>query len=145
MSLLPLGNSSADQPAHAHQRRHGGQNPVSRISKSGCFKTYRGPYGGCPVQFEGTLQNGEYVYFRARGKRVELTVSPNKDANAHATYKKELLITNHELGCGVLPEEICEDFICRWVGDYLSRCSSSQSRYAGAAYVVEEPSESKEI
>lgn len=88
---------------------------------SSYFSAFCGPWGGCPVQLTGHLKTGEYVYFRARGCRVELEISKTEEQQPHARYLKELHVLNHELGTGVLPAEICTIFISRWLDDYLKR------------------------
>ena len=148
MSLLPLGNSSADRPAREYQTRlnRGRKLPEanSDLAAAGLFTEFWGPAGGCPVQLEGILPNGEFVYFRARGTKVELEVSANCDGEPHARYIKRLVVANHELGTGVLPVPICVEYIKRWVGDYLRRCQP-RARFAGENFTVNEPEETISI
>lgn len=42
------------------------------------FACLHGPFGQCPVQFTGTLKSGEYVYFRADDRRIELEIYPSE-------------------------------------------------------------------
>lgn len=148
MSLLPLGNRSADGPAREYQTRlnRGRKIPEanSELVAAGLFKEFWGPAGGCPVQLQGILHNDEFVYFRARGTKVELEVSAQLDGEPHARYRKKLVVSNHELGTGVLPVPICVAYIKRWLSDYLSRCQP-RTRFAGESFTVEEAEESISI
>lgn len=139
MSILPLGTSPSDKPARDYQARlnrltqpapepfaatlpscvlEAGEN--AELSASGLLARHFGPAGMCPVQLFGLLESGEFVYFRARGRKVELQISRSPEDEPHATYRKKLLV-NHELGCGVLPVEVCVGYIKAWLSDYKSR------------------------
>ncbi len=145
MSILPMGNTTADQPGREyHARLNGGRKlPAANadLAQARLFKEFWGPSGACPVQLEGILPNGEFVYFRARGNKVELEVSSVYQGPAHAHYLKQLE-TNHELGTGVLPQEICVSYIKRWLADYSQRLSNPHAPYSGEQFKVSEPLES---
>lgn len=134
MSLLPLGNSSADRPARQYHERLNQGRPLPRLgdcqennelARSGLFSQHFGPCGACPVQLVGYLESGEFVYFRARGRKVELQISRDPDAPVHASYFQELEVVNHELGTGVLPVAICLEYIKNWLSDYASRADKN--------------------
>lgn len=154
MSILPTGNSSADRPAcdyQAHLNRlrlpQVLRNPRcdESLSQSGFFKDFWGPNGICPVQLMGLLKTGEFVYFRARGNKVELEISATVDGAPHARYSKRLDVRNSELGTGALPASICVEFITRWLRDYRQRCSAEFSTYTGAPFLVSEADEEMEL
>ncbi len=136
MSILPLANSSADQPGHNYQASIGGTAPAS-VASSGLFTRFKGPFGVCPVQLFGMLLSGEAVYFRARGKKVEMEIKSAPHAEPHAHYVK-LLDVNHELGTGILPNDICVEYINRWLADYISRCPAKDQPFRGKSYVENE-------
>lgn len=108
------------------------------MSLSDYFESCTGPWGACPVQLTGRLKSGEFVYFRARGRRVELEISTDEESTPNVRYSKELHVLNHELGTGVLPTEICLSFISRWLDDY-------QNRQGEPSYFVKEEPESINI
>lgn len=150
MSILPLGNSTADRPAREYQERlNRGRLPRlicdakcdPTLARAELFSEFWGPDGICPVQLMGFLKNGEFVYFRARGKKVELEISATVDAAPHARYSKQLDVKNSELGTGELPAAICVDYVQRWLGDYSKRCGTSEKTYVGEAFTVSEPEE----
>jgi hypothetical protein len=87
----------------------------------------------------GILQNGEFVYFRARGKTVELTIAPAIDDAPHARYSQTVSVPQSELGAGDLSTPFCLSFIKRHLQDYLARCKSPQDRYSEAPYSVHAP------
>lgn len=152
MSIMPLGNSSADRPGRQYQDKlnaraklpklisDAGENP--ELAACGWFSAFWGPAGCCPVQLMGILKNGEAVYFRARGKRVELEVGKDFDSVPHARYIKLLDVTDEELGTGVLPLAICVEYIKRWFAGYISLCGSVETPYCGKSFKVNEPEES---
>lgn len=145
MSFLPLGYGTADKPGRDYLARlNGGRklppaNP--RLAQMRLFVEFWGPDGICPVQLEGILPNGEFVYFRARGNKVELEVSSEYQGEPHAHYLK-LLDTNHELGTGALPDEVCVAFIARWIADYSSRLPGIHQPFSGEPFNVSEAEES---
>jgi len=144
MSILPMGNTDADQPGREYQARLNQEQKLppanAELAKAGLFQKFWGPAGACPVQLKGILPNGEFVYFRARGNKVELQIfSVQGIQQAH--YLKQLE-TGHELGTGMLPEDICVSYIRRWLADYTQRLSNPQERYSGAPFTVTEPVES---
>ena len=155
MSILPLGTSSSDKPARDYQARlnrltqpapaqlaailpscllEAGEN--AELRASGLIAQHFGPAGICPVQLFGLLENGEFVYFRARGRKVELEISRDPEDEPHAVYRKFLNV-NHELGCGILPVEVCVDFIKAWLADYNSRSQKD--------FICEEAEETLEL
>ncbi len=148
MSLLPLGNSSADEPAHRYFDHMGTQLPMwpagatahPELRASGFFREFWGPSGGCPVQLMGILKNGDFVYFRARGKKVELEISREVDGEVHACYRKRYEI-KHELGTGILPESVAVPLIKRWLTDYSGKLASLETAYAGEPYELTEVEE----
>lgn len=150
MSILPLGNTPADRPAREYQERLNRprlpqllRDPKSdkTLAQADLFSEFWGPDGACPVQLMGFLRNGEFVYFRSRGKKVEMEVSATVDGAPHACYCKLLNVKNDELGTSRLPIQICVEYIRRWLSDYASRCGSIGSKYKGEPFVVSEPEE----
>jgi hypothetical protein len=150
MSILPLGNSSADRPAREYQERlnrprlprllkDAKSDPA--LSASGYFSEFWGPDGICPVQLMGFLKNGEFVYFRARGKKLELEIAATVDGAPHARYSKLLDVRNSELGTGNLPVALSVEYIERWLGDYRSRCGGEDKPYSGAPFELSEAEE----
>ena len=143
MSILPMGDTTADQPGREYQARLNKERKLPpanpELEKTGLFKKFWGPAGACPVQLKGILPNGEFVYFRARGNKVELQIF-SVQGTEQAHYLKQLE-TDHELGTGVLPEEICVSYIKRWMADYTQRLSDPQAPYSGAPFEVTEPVE----
>lgn len=101
-----------------------------RLVAGGWFQKAVGPFGGCPVQLYGRLHNGECVYFRARGRFVELEISSPDDhhfENPHRRFKEEVFI-DHELGAGVLPTSVAVEFIEKWLTEYLGEKPAEKKR-----------------
>ena len=44
------------------------------------------PSGLCPVQADGTLKDGNWYYFRARGTNVSLEIYPSEEAFGNEPY-----------------------------------------------------------
>jgi hypothetical protein len=146
MSILPLGTTPADKPGRDYQDRLNGKLPRlvrdavphPDLVAKGYFKEFWGPSGMCPVQLMGTLVNGDFVYFRARGSKVVLEVSHLIEGAAHATYRKTVVVEGTELGTGVLPDAYAVACISRWLDDYLTRCGGSGKAYNGESIVIDE-------
>ncbi len=91
------------------------------LAATGLFRTFTGPAGGYPVQLEGTLTTGEFVYFRARGQKASLTVSHTDDLMADPIVRYEEVVTPDDpQGASTLPVERCVALIKAWLGQYLA-------------------------
>ncbi len=60
------------------------------LMDTGWFSQLDGPEGQFPAQAFGTLMSGEDVYFRARGTRAALEVTPTEGQGPRRRYEKVL-------------------------------------------------------
>jgi hypothetical protein len=83
-------------------------------------KSFTGPFGGCPIQFEGYLNTGEFVYARARETFVEVEVCRTKDdfgdKNARLGFYRE----PEPYDAGQMPVERFVAFIVAKIDQYVS-------------------------
>lgn len=99
-----------------------------QLAASGWFQQGHGPWGFCPVQLSGRLVNGEWAYFRSRGREVSLEISSADDPdcdNPHRVFKQEVFV-DHEVGAGALPVADAVRFIEMWLTEYLGEKPAKQ-------------------
>jgi len=84
------------------------------------FQSHTGPFGGCPIQFEGHLQSGEFVYARARETFIEVEVYACEndfgDNDARLGHYRE----PEPYDAGQMPVEKFVDYIVRKVDLHLA-------------------------
>lgn len=106
------------------------------LRHSGFFSHWKGPYGAVPVQFLGELKTGEFVYFRARGRKLSMQIAasqgdweesrylanfeepydaPNAEPNAQPNSE-----TEDPFGAGLCPADRCATQILTWLKLYQS-------------------------
>lgn len=125
---MPLKGTSADRAALDYQRRLNSSlprllrdaEPHPQLLALDYFREFWGPSGICPVQLMGYLHSGEFVYFRARGRKVSLSFHADADSEPFRTFECSLDY-KHELGTGALPVEICVSYIKDWLREYLQK------------------------
>ncbi len=91
------------------------------IETSGLFESSTGFYDQCPIQFEGYLTNGQYLYFNARERRVlvEIYLSQEDFCDTDkrlARYRASV----DEDDAGLMSPEDCAEHVLRCVRQYLS-------------------------
>ena len=85
---------------------------------AGLFRSYTAPFGRGPVQFEGYLVSGEFVYAKARETKVQVEVYRTKadfgdDAKRLGHYRQTV-----PYDAGVMPHDTFVAHIARLVGQY---------------------------
>ncbi len=88
---------------------------------TGWFRVFHGPVGAVPVQFFAMLHTGEYVYFRARGRKASLTISRHPSDAAPIRRFERFVRIDHPLGAGVMKEEQCVQMVIHWLGKYFTQ------------------------
>lgn len=98
------------------------------LQDSGCFTHWRGPYGAVPVQFLGELKTGEFVYFRARGRKLSMQIAATQSdweesrylANFEEPYEAPAMDAEDPFGAGLCPADRCVAQILTWLKLYQS-------------------------
>ncbi len=91
------------------------------LDRCGLFSRHTGLYDRGPIQFEGYLRTGEYVYFKARETKVEMYVLRSHDdlldADQHlAHYRKQLPF---DTGC--LPAVVAAQHVINLTRRYIQQ------------------------
>lgn len=98
------------------------------LDRCGLFSRHTGLYDGCPIQFEGYLHTGEYVYFKARETKVEMYVLRSHDdlldADKHlAHYRKTV-----EYDAGLLPAVVAAQHVVNLTRQYIQQRDAAKPR-----------------
>lgn len=87
-----------------------------RIRELGIFSSFDGLKGWLPVQAEGVLKTGEFVYFHARHEIAEMKISRDESFKALpiAHYVAQ------EWDAGWIEGDRCVELIERWISQYYA-------------------------
>jgi hypothetical protein len=91
------------------------------IEASGLFESSTGFYDLCPIQFEGYLTNGQYLYFNARETRVLLEIYPSQEdfCDTDKRLARYRVIVDVD-DAGLMSPEDCAGHVLRCVRQYQS-------------------------
>ncbi len=92
--------------------------PNASILACGRFRSFTGPFGQRPIQGEGYLVTGEFVYFRARETKVEVEVYRTRtdlglNDRRLAYFRQEV-----PYDAGYLPDDWCAQYIVNSIARY---------------------------
>lgn len=89
------------------------------------FQGFNGPYENCPIQFDGHLNSGEFVYARARETKIEVEVYANEsdfgDKEARLGHYRE----TRPYDAGQMPYDAFVAYVVSKVDLYLASKASS--------------------
>lgn len=89
---------------------------------SGYFQRWQGPFGAVPVQFLAELKTGEFVYFRARGKKLPMQIAATaadwQESRYLASFEEPYELSQEPLGAGLCPKDHCTTQILSWLKQY---------------------------
>ncbi|MDX1987205.1 MAG: hypothetical protein SFV17_11015 [Candidatus Obscuribacter sp.] len=92
------------------------------LQDSGYFRRWQGPFGAVPVQFLAELTSGEFVYFRARGKKLSMQIAATaadwQESRYLASFEEPYRHAQDTLGAGLCPADHCTTQILAWLKLY---------------------------
>lgn len=96
------------------------------LKATGLFATLNGPFGRGPVQFEGTLTTGQFVYFKARETKIEVHIYPSEadfgDDTTRLAYFRETV----PYDAGLMSSNECAFHIERLVRAFVAKLETKR-------------------
>lgn len=88
------------------------------------FQGFHGPYERCPIQFDGHLNSGEYVYARARETKIEVEVYAGENDFGDKDARLGHYLEARPYDAGQMPYAVFLEYVVSKVDLYLASRAS---------------------